>query len=416
MKFESKKGSQNLRILFVTPRLPFPPHRGDKLHIYNLFKGLSAVGHQITLISFVASRNEYQYVTDLEKTIGRIRVIYFPPWRSFMNCLMSFFSSVPLQVAFYRSGRMAQAIEEETASHDLVHIHMIRMAQYFLLKNEVPRLLDLTDANSLYIKRFLESTRNLFLKIFLKVELNRIIDYERKILDFDASMVCSRVDKSVLLERVPTANIVVVNNSVEIKKGHDGTKIEFDPMRIVCVGNLAYPPNADSVIYFAEEIFPIVRRLLKGAKAYMVGQNPPRRIRKLVARDFIVTGFVPDIVPEYMKSCVAVAPLRFGAGVAYKIIEPMSLGVPVVASSLSVQGLEAKDRRDLLMANNSEEFAKAIVEIMTNPALRKSLSEHAKRFIRSKYGYEKIANEVEGVYKSILIARPKSGKRWTLTI
>jgi polysaccharide biosynthesis protein PslH len=199
-----------LNILFLTSRLPYPPYRGDKLKIFNLIKQLSKMGHDITLISFIATKDEEQHLPALKEYCSEVKTIYLPVWKSVLNCLFNIFSDKPFQVAYYESKTFKRHLEKEIESKrfDVVHVHLIRMAQYMVNGSDrIPRILDLTDAGSLYLERFLKVKKNILFKILLKVELKRLKIYENILESFEKVLVCSDVDKKHLLQHAPKSKI-----------------------------------------------------------------------------------------------------------------------------------------------------------------------------------------------------------------
>lgn len=389
-----------MRILLVTPRLPYPPHRGDKLKIFNLIKQLSR-GHQITLLSFISSRKEVRDIDVLQKYCARVIPVLLHPARSVLNCAFRLFSKTPFQVAYYASRRMHRAIAEtlESADVDVMHIHLIRMVQYAVRVNSrIPRILDLTDAGSLYLERFLQQEKRILRRILLSEELSRLRLYERNLEAFEMNLVCSQIDREVLLRHAPSARIELLFNGIDLDSFIPDKTIRPDPMRIVYTGNMRYFPNLDGAYYLIKEILPRIKSRAGGVKTYIVGQDPPAGLRHMANPDVVVTGFVPDIREYYLRSTVAIAPVRFGAGTLNKVLEPMALGIPVVASSIAVEGLPVEDGRELLIADSPAEFAEAVVRLFHEPALGECLAKNAMALVRSSYGWGAIAPELEKYY------------------
>src|SRR5213075_2962088 len=132
---------------------------------------------------------------------------------------------------------------------------------------------------------------------------------------------------------------------------------------LVFIGGFRHPPNTDAVLWYASEILPRVRDKLPGVKTYIVGSDVPSTIRKLAAHDFVVTGYVPDIAPYFTACRVSISPLRYGAGVKGKINLAMSYGVPVVATTSSIEGMYLTPGFDVLTGDTPAEFADAIVRL-----------------------------------------------------
>jgi len=392
-----------MKILFITSRLPYPPYRGDKLKIFNLIKQLSSA-HKITLLSFIASQKELEQITFLQPYCDQIYTIHLPKWRSLFNCLKHIFSRTPFQVAWYESSQMHRTARNLIENHgfEIIHVHLIRMAQYAMKGGLAPRLLDLTDAGSLYLRRFLETTGNVAYKVLIKQELGRISRYEQTLEQFDCCLVCSSVDRDVLLQRAPSAKIELLFNGIDLDYfSMNGAQRQTD-YRVICTGNMSYFPNADGVRYFVKEIFPAIKSEIPEAKFFVVGQDPPRKMLKLSNEDIIVTGFVQDIKEYYFQSTVAVAPIRFGAGTLNKILEPMALGIPVVATPVGVEGLPVQHGCHLLVARDSKEFSRSVIRLLRDKKLRENLASNAQQLVRSLYGWKVIAQQLEAFYRNLL--------------
>ena len=388
--------------VFLTSRLPYPPYRGDKLKVWNLLRQLSK-RHKIILVSFIQNERERQYETQLNEVCQEIHLVPLPRWKSALNCVRAIAGSVPFQVAYYRSSRMAEALEQVLAriKPDGIHTHLIRMAQYTVAKKQCPRILDLTDAVSLYLSRLLSVHRNPLVRWLVSVELRRMLAYESVIERFDLSLVCSENDKQFLSSRIPTANIGLLYNGVDLEAFSVNGTIQAEPHRIIFTGNMSYVPNSDGAKFFAREIFPGIREKIPDAKLYIVGVDPPASVRALASTNIVVTGFVEDIRLEYLKSAVAVSPVRFGAGTLNKTLEPLALGIPVVSTPSCVEGLELQHGKEILIAKEPGEFVSAVVALMENPELRKSVGKAGMEKIRERFGWPQIATDLENMFLGI---------------
>jgi glycosyltransferase involved in cell wall biosynthesis len=315
------------------------------------------------------------------------------------------FSSTPFQVAYFRSRAMEElvrtVIREERP--DAVHIHLIRMAQHAEAIRDIPRVVDLTDATSLYLTRFIQASRTGIKRMLLAEELRRILSYESILTAFDRSLVCSPLDLSVMRRHVPGARVEISRNAVDMGRFPklDGA-VAPDRDRLIFTGNMTYFPNADAARFLVREILPIVRRAVPGVRVFLVGQNPPPSVRALAGDGVAVTGFVEDIRAEYARSTVAVAPVRFGAGTLYKLLEPLALGVPVVTTTTGIGGLDLTPGEDVLVADTSAGLAEHIVRLLRDPALRRSLSERAAVKVRALHDRDVVARELENVYGAVI--------------
>ena len=395
-----------MKILFLTSRFPFPPHRGDKLHVFNLIKNLSQ-SHEIVLLSFCQSRKEVAFIPQIAQYCVEVKCIEHPLWKSLMQCLVHVFSRTPFQVSYFASARMHRELDRMLARHNfqVIHTHLIRMAQYALTDRGIPRVLDLTDAVSLYLSRFLRSEVNPLKRILLKLELRRIRRYEQNIAKFDRSSVCSEVDRRALMDEVPSARIEIVENGVDTTGFLPTQNGGGERDTIMFAGNLSYYPNQDGVSYFIRDIFPMIQERVPSARLIVVGNNPPGSLRRLRARNVTITGYVTDIRSYYLRATVAVSPIRFGAGTPYKVLDAMALGVPVVATPIGTEGLHALSGEHLFIAGGPEEFASRVVELLTNYSLRARLANNARKLVVSKYDCQVVAKKLDSLYSTVIEER-----------
>lgn len=202
----------------------------------------------------------------------------------------------------------------------------------------------------------------------------------------DVTVVVSGHEKEVLAKEVPELKVAVISN---IHRVH-GRRTEFeDRENIMFVGGYQHPPNIDSVHWFCEEIFPRVREQLPNVVFHIIGSKAPASVRKLGKLPGVrFEGFVPSMEP-WLDGCrLSVAPLRYGAGVKGKVNSSMSYGQPVVASPPAVEGMFAKDREDVLVADSAEDFADRVVEAYTDRDLWYRLSDGGIRNVENHFSFD----------------------------
>jgi len=387
-----------LNILIITTRIPFPPYRGDKLKIFNIVKQLQK-NNTVTVVTILRTEMQLHEIDELKKLNFNILYIKISFFESILNIFTSFFSRIPFQVAWYKSEKMKLKVRQliNSGKYDVAYFHLIRSAQYFpeySVKNSVLNVIDFTDAVSLYLKRFFSIEKNVFKKIFLDIERKRIEEYETIANKFDAVFICSDVDREYLRQQGIEANTKILRNGVDIQYFRNENQ-EYDYNRIIFTGNMPYYANYDAAIYFSKEIFQLILKEVPAAKFYIVGQNPPLKVRSLANKSIIVTGFVKDIKKEYLKSVVTVAPMRFGAGTLNKIIESLVLGVPVIATPIAVEGFPEEIKNYISVASGSREFADIAIRYLKEPKLRQKFMEMDKSKIKELLSWENIVDQFE---------------------
>jgi sugar transferase (PEP-CTERM/EpsH1 system associated) len=392
-----------MRVLFIDSRLPYPPIRGDKLRVFNLLRRV-ARHHEVALITLIQKQEESKFVSDLRPYCSEIRTVYKPVFSSLFSCGVAVFDDIPFQVAYFRSRRMMRLVKEMIAEWkpDVVHTHYIRAAQYAADVSSVPRVLDLTDSFSLYLERLRAFTSNPFKRLFINLEYRRLRSYEPIIENFDRNLMCSPIDREQVLRQAPHARIDLLYNGVDLDVFTHDERTQPEEYRIILTGNMSYFPNTDAAVYFVREIFPIIQKTIPSARLYVVGQRPPKNVRQLASEAITVTGLVPDIAHEYMKSSVAVAPTRFGSGTLNKVIEALALGVPVVATTIGTSGLSAlRDGQEILVADDPRQFAEHVIRLLSDPPLRTRLAQAGSAYVRSHLSWDVLAEQLQSVYADV---------------
>jgi O-antigen biosynthesis protein len=187
----------------------------------------------------------------------------------------------------------------------------------------------------------------------------------------DATLVVSGVERDLLADLAPQAKVIVLSN---IHDRHEQGRPFGQRAGLLFVGGFRHPPNTDAVLWYASEILPRIRRRLPGVKSYIVGADPPATIRGLAADDLVIAGFVPDLTP-YLEGCrVSISPLRYGAGVKGKVNQAMSFGLPVVATTPSIEGMHLTPESDVLVGDDAQAFADAVVRAYQDQALWEQLA------------------------------------------
>jgi glycosyltransferase involved in cell wall biosynthesis len=270
------------------------------------------------------------------------------------------------------------------------------MSQYSYDLKNYKRILDLPDAYSLYWERRSKVKRNLLIRLFDRIEYNKIIKYEKKIInEFDLNLVCSKEDQNFLKKCHNINNIDILPNGVDLFQFHSSNHDYTINDRIIFTGNMDYSPNIDAVCYFVENIFPVILRKYPKLKLCIVGQNPVEKILKLNSFNVEVTGFVKDIQSEYNKSAIAISPIRFGAGTLNKVLEPMAMGLPVVSTEVGFQGLGIKSGEGVILAKNKKDFAESVLMLLNDENYRKLIGEKGIQVINNNFSWEIISNKLE---------------------
>jgi GT2 family glycosyltransferase len=331
------------QVLVIDALVPRPDHDSGSLRLVNLMRLLQEEGAHVVFLP--AGRETASPYTAALQQLG-VETWYRPFTGSLPRWLREHgprFASV-LACRHYVAGEMLPLLRAHAPQarvvFDSVDLHFLRERREAELSGDRASL------------RRAEHTRRRELEVVARS---------------DATLVVSTAERELLAREAPGARVEVVSNLHRLA----GAGLPFDRRRdLVFVGGFRHPPNADAVAWFAAEVFPRIRASLPDVRFHCIGSDPPRAIAALAAQPgVLVHGHVPDIDP-YMDGCrVAVAPLRYGAGVKGKVNLSMAHGQPVVATPCAVEGMHLVDGEDVLVADGAEAFAAAVLRAYRDEAL-----------------------------------------------
>jgi O-antigen biosynthesis protein len=188
----------------------------------------------------------------------------------------------------------------------------------------------------------------------------------------DLTLVVSETERDLLAIEAPDVAVQVVSN---IHRIHGSARAPDERHDIIFIGAFAHPPNRDAVLFLCQDIMPLVRKSLPGVGLKVIGADPPSEILACAGQGVEILGYVPDVEPYFAHCRLSVAPLRYGAGVKGKINQSLAYGLPVVATSIAVEGMHLVDQESALIADDAPAFAAAVTRLLTDELLWQRLSD-----------------------------------------
>ncbi len=395
-----------MRLLFLSSRLPFPPNRGDRLRTYYLLRNLGSK-HEITLVTYVSSREEAELTGELRDFCEEIHLILRPTLRSVLATAGNLWRSLPLQLLYYRSRKMQLLVDRMLAkgSYDAAYVHLFRMASYVANTPNLYRIVDLTDMISIEIEASL-AYRPAASRMIYRIERPRVAKYERHVAGWaEETWMISDRDRLLLAESLPEANLRTVPNGVDLAR-FSPTRQQNRGMRLLFVGNLDVFHNIDAVSFLINEILPRVRQRIPECTLDIIGAGKRPDIFELERNHGVmVRGFVPDLNQALNEAAVFIAPLRFSAGVQNKVLEAMAAGVPVVTTSNVNEGLGARHGQDLLVGDGADELAAKIVILLEDDQMRRRLAQAGRRFVEQRFSWQMAVERMAQIEQILLQGR-----------
>ena len=407
-----------MRLLLLTPQLPYPPHtgttKGTTLRNYGLLEGLSA-RHAIHLLSFVTPQDDPAAVGPLQAACTSIDTV-LEPTRSARERLWAALTSRRPDLAFrLASPVFAQALERvlDRSSFDVIQFEGVEMVPYLELvaahakRSTRPPRLVLDEHNAEYVlqRRVFEMDarrpRRWPSALYSLLQWRKLRRYEAwACCGVDAVVAVSDVDAVALRRIAPGVKVAVVPNGLDVQSYATFESAgALPPQSLIFTGTMDYRPNVDAALWFARRVYPFIRQRVPEARFYVVGRRPHRRLDVLRGEPGIeITGSVPDTRPYIRAASVYVIPLLSGGGTRFKVLEAMAMRCPIVSTSMGCDGFPVVPDRDLLLADEPEAFAGQVIALLKDEDRRRALGEAGLAFA-GNYDWKAIVPLIEDVYR-----------------
>jgi len=399
--------STRRRVLALLPGVPLPANTGGALRALTMVRALDQAFETTVLAWARAGEDRHALDRLLE---GRVRVAdRMGPLDAVFAEGMGFVLGCP--AGYCRYGWFPSVLKRllEAEKFDFIHFDHPHTAltwpQIKRLQPEARLVLDAHNVEAEIMERLAETAPK-WQRKGLRWQAARIHELERDLArNVDLVFTCSEKDAEAFRE-MGAQRVRVMPNTVPplapplVAQRHD----------VVFVGSLDWRPNADAAVVLAKEIWPRCRALLPCARLVIVGRNPPLHVQALAAHDVSIEGSVPSVRPYLDRAFATAVPLRAGSGTRIKILEAWAAGVPVIASRIAAEGLPYSDGKDLILAEEPGEFARALVRLWRDRQLADDLAREGRHTVEP-FTAEKIAEAVARDYRELLepaSARPYS--------
>ncbi|KPJ69799.1 hypothetical protein AMJ44_02140 [candidate division WOR-1 bacterium DG_54_3] len=433
-----------MNILFLSHRIPYPPIKGDKIRSFNEVKYLSKE-HNLYLAFLIDDKSDLAYLDELRKYCIGLDCDVITPHFQKIRTLPYLITGKPLSVQYFYSKKLQEAIDNRLKESriDIIICFSSPMAEYVFrsklwrlgttdventvsdqngparhsasysqIRPNLPKhlklVMDFVDVDSDKWLQYSKFARFPYSWIY-NLEASHLAKYEQKVAEtFDHSLFVSENEVELFKKQNPhIRNVTAIPNGVDLEYFNsnlcdslqtimDGNKNErqesishHQPI-LLFTGAMDYFANIDGVTWFANRVFPLIKKQIPGIQFYIVGSKPAKEVKALGRNDrIVVTGFVHDTRKYLAKATVFVAPLRIARGIQNKILEAMAMGIPVVATPQASQGIQGRVSQDLLVEEKAEDFAHQVVRLIKDASLREYFRNNAKSLIENKYSWSK---------------------------
>lgn len=397
-----------MRVLSITDGLPYPAVSGGQLRVYNLLRRV-AKHHEVWLASLAEDGDNSASIAHLRQFCQGIvtaRVCRRHPLAHVPGLLAYGVAGYPLELKFQHSDDLVRKIQDltSTVDFDILEIEQQHMALYreaLPSDTKLGTILSFLDIASVQHNRISQIERQPSRKLRAWLHSLMMRRWEPRYAQrFDRCITMSEADRCLLLAKNPLLSAEVIPNGVDTVAYQRLPLSNGNPV-LLFVGRMNYVPCADAMLYFHEQILPIIRQKIPNVELWIVGQNPPHEVRQLEGDHVHVTGRVDDVLPYYEQASVCVVPLRAGSGTRLKILEAMALGRPTVSTSIGAEGLDVIHGQHLMLADGPEQFAATTLCLLEDRDLQERLARNARQLVTSRYDWDIAAKQLMRVYEEV---------------
>jgi polysaccharide biosynthesis protein PslH len=389
-----------MRVLFLTGHLPYPPYSGGRRREFELVRRLAGdVAFDIVAVSKTPVEDRRYAGVLGEATVFEAA----GSWNG---------EASPRLVQRHRCEGVVDYVHAQVQAgrFDLVHVEGFYLMQHVPDPCPVPVVLVEQNVEyTLWIQRAVHEADPVLRAAHL-AELRHTWTAE---LDAwarsDLLAVLTEDDRREVLAASPNASVRIVPDGADHSDRRCGPEAR-KPL-VVFVGNFGYEPNEDAALYLCDAIVPRLVERVPQARVLLVGNAPSEKLRARAARSehVVVTGRVPEVEPFVDAAHVVVAPLRVGGGIKVKVLEALSRGRPIVATSVAAQGLGSSCGDCILIADEPEEFAARIVELLACEESRRRLALAAQSFASTLPSWNEAALSLLECYREVVAAPERLG-------
>jgi sugar transferase (PEP-CTERM/EpsH1 system associated) len=400
-----------LKVLWVKSGGLVPLTHGGRIRSYNLARELAS-RHEVSVFTFYPRLPEDDCHAALKPLFASIvsQTFDMPAAGSlpdYLNYGRNLFSLLPYQVRKYCREEVAHLLRELLVreKYDVIVCDFVVTAGVIPWDLPGAKVVFTHNVEAQIWQRQFQLAKNPLWKLVCWREFHSMRRFERYYLNrADHILAVSELDRDSFAESINPAKISVIPTGVnpEFFRPEPPTKEHAD--KLVFTGSMDWLPNEDAIIWFYDQILPRIRQELPQTCLWIVGRRPSRRLQALAAAEpaLRVTGTVDDVRPYISDAGIYVVPLRSGGGTRLKIFEAMAMGKPVVSTTIGAEGLPVQPNRNIIIADEPEDFARRIIWLAKNPESRHALGEAARRHVERNYSWSAVANCLEAVLLSLL--------------
>ncbi len=397
-----------MKILYICNKSPWPPIEGGTIGMYNFITKIADAGHDVKVLA--ANTNKYFVKIDevpedfKKKTKFELEYIdlSIKPLDAFLNLFTDKSYHVQRFISKAFEKKLVEILKNDT--FDIVQIEYLYMSPYLDVVrkySDAKVVLRAHNIEHLIWKRVADEEKNPLKKFYLRHLATTLEKYERGVLNkFDGIVPVTAKDAEFFKEN---SNVPVEDAPFSIDTEKFAGYINANPEHALFhIGSMNWMPNEEGIKWFVKEVWPEISKKHPDLKLYLAGREMPKWLMNLKMKNLEVIGEVDDAYEFMSSKSILISPLFSGSGIRVKIIESMALAKAVIATEIAAEGINYTNGKDILLANDKDEFVEAVSKLYSDKELTASLGKNALELVREQHDINKVVAKLERFYNTLL--------------
>ncbi|MCX7983460.1 MAG: glycosyltransferase family 4 protein [Bacteroidetes bacterium] len=388
----------SIHLLQIATLVPLPLTDGGRVGIYYLSEQYRKRNVQIDYVAPRMNANDME----LFSKVVNLHLVDIDTRYTVWNGFRSLFTSVPYNVYKYqsRSALLQLAHLVRAKKYDVIQAESLHMAYYAIelkKKYNIPIVLREHNFQTEIIRRYMETVKNPILKLFLRWNYVKMLEYEAKaVQEFDRVFTITPIDDQKLRMISPSVKSVVIPAGVDCERIYYTTPEHKH--KLLFLINYDWIPNIDAYEYYCTHIHQLLVKRFPKIEVIVAGRGTEKILKRKLPSNVVIKGFIDDFNSLHTYAPIAIVPLRIGGGIRIKILELMAKGLAIVSTSIGAEGIEVQDGEHIFLADTPEEFTDKVVLLLNSPSLCYELGRNARKLVEEKYSWNVIG---EMMYREV---------------
>lgn len=401
-----------LSILQICNKAPYPANDGSSIAIYNMARGFLANKVELHLLCINTKKHfkpDEGVPPDFRKQ-SHYRSVYRNTNTSIMGALLNLFSTRSYFVSRFKFNSFEHELTEtlKKKKFDIIQLEGVFMGVYLPVIRKYSEAKVVLRAHNIehYIwNRHALVEKNLLKRVYFNLQNKRLKRFELSVFkSCDAIVTITKTDEAELQKLGCFKPSTTCITGVDIDIYRQATQVQPKPKTVFYFGSMDWLPNSEAVLWFLNHCWEKIHKAVPDARFVVAGKGMPPSFHKLIAPNLLLVENVPDAAAFYKQHEVMVVPLWSGSGIRIKIIEGMAYGKAIVSTSIGAEGIGCTHQKNILIADNAEDFSKAVIDVLKKPVLRMDLEAQALSFAEQEFDNTKVVSALTQFYTHLLNA------------